>query len=213
MENFEAKFWLCKIGFAITLSMKISNEILFVYYTEKTNFFFFSMELDPKKSIPAFYAGRSIFITGATGFMGKALIEKLLRSCPNVGNIFLLMRPKKNISIDDRLRKMLTSPVSFLRLFINYLQFRHYLTIRSRSVDDNFFIFFTIGYIKVTFKKQRPNRFYSVSEIWSNFLLRNIKFFKSENLFTLRLGTNFFFFFLIWCFWNNKLFHISQMHA
>lgn len=57
--------------------------------------------------IPSFYAGRSIFITGATGFLGKVLIEKLLRSCPNVAEIFVLIRPKKGLSVSDRLKKML----------------------------------------------------------------------------------------------------------
>ncbi|XP_014478672.1 PREDICTED: fatty acyl-CoA reductase 1-like isoform X2 [Dinoponera quadriceps] len=59
--------------------------------------------------IPAFFAGRSIFITGATGFIGKALIEKLLRSCPDVVEIFLLMRPKKRIGANDRLKQMLNN--------------------------------------------------------------------------------------------------------
>ena len=67
--------------------------------------------MDPAHSIPQFYAGRSIFITGATGFMGKVLIEKLLRSCPDIQDIFLLMRPKKGTSIDDRLRKLIALPV------------------------------------------------------------------------------------------------------
>lgn len=66
---------------------------------------------DPKSSIPDFYAGRSIFITGGTGFMGKVLVEKLLWSCPDIEEIFLLMRPKKGMHIDDRLRKMLSLPV------------------------------------------------------------------------------------------------------
>ncbi|XP_033224121.1 putative fatty acyl-CoA reductase CG5065 [Belonocnema kinseyi] len=66
--------------------------------------------VDPAQSIPAFYSGRSIFITGATGFMGKVLIEKLLRSCPDIQEIFLLMRPKKGLSIDDRLRKLIALP-------------------------------------------------------------------------------------------------------
>lgn len=32
--------------------------------------------------ISRFFDGKSIFITGATGFIGKQIIEKLLRSCP-----------------------------------------------------------------------------------------------------------------------------------
>ncbi|KAL0103265.1 hypothetical protein PUN28_017515 [Cardiocondyla obscurior] len=62
-------------------------------------------------SIPEFYAGQSIFLTGATGFLGKVLIEKVLRSCPDVGEIFLLIRPKKGMSIDDRLKNMLKLPL------------------------------------------------------------------------------------------------------
>ncbi|XP_034947439.1 fatty acyl-CoA reductase 1-like [Chelonus insularis] len=65
-------------------------------------------KIDPTLSIPAFFAGRSIFITGSTGFMGKILVEKLLRSCPDIREIFLLLRPKKGMSIDDRLRKMIS---------------------------------------------------------------------------------------------------------
>ncbi|XP_011147424.1 fatty acyl-CoA reductase 1 isoform X4 [Harpegnathos saltator] len=59
--------------------------------------------------IQAFFAGRSIFITGATGFMGKVLIEKLLRSCPDIAKLYLLMRPKKGNGINDRLKKLLNN--------------------------------------------------------------------------------------------------------
>ncbi|XP_015116093.1 putative fatty acyl-CoA reductase CG5065 [Diachasma alloeum] len=68
-------------------------------------------KIDPNNSIPAFYAGKSVFITGATGFMGKILVEKLLRSCPEVREIFVLLRPKKGFGVDDRLRKLLSLPV------------------------------------------------------------------------------------------------------
>ncbi|KAL2712562.1 LOW QUALITY PROTEIN: fatty acyl-CoA reductase 1-like isoform X2 [Vespula squamosa] len=63
------------------------------------------------ENIAEFYAGKSIFITGGTGFLGKVLIEKILRSCPNIKELFILMRPKKNMSIEDRLQKLFTLPL------------------------------------------------------------------------------------------------------
>lgn len=41
--------------------------------------------------------------------MGKALIEKLLRSCPELGKIYVLLRPKKGIPIEQRLEDQLNS--------------------------------------------------------------------------------------------------------
>ncbi|KAL6446597.1 hypothetical protein ACFW04_001245 [Cataglyphis niger] len=67
--------------------------------------------IDAAKSIPTFYAGQSIFLTGATGFLGKVFIEKILRCCPNIGEIFILMRPKKGLSLNERLEKMLNLPI------------------------------------------------------------------------------------------------------
>uniref|UniRef100_A0A1A9X2G9 Fatty acyl-CoA reductase n=1 Tax=Glossina brevipalpis TaxID=37001 RepID=A0A1A9X2G9_9MUSC len=61
--------------------------------------------------IPQFYAGRSVFITGGTGFMGKVLVEKLLRSCPDIKNIYLLIRPKRGQDVSDRLGEMLNAPL------------------------------------------------------------------------------------------------------
>lgn len=69
-------------------------------------------KVDVESSIPAFYAGKSVFITGGTGFMGKILVEKLLWSCPDIREIFLLMRPKKGVNINDRIKNMITLPVS-----------------------------------------------------------------------------------------------------
>jgi len=50
-----------------------------------------------------FYTNKSIFITGATGFLGKALVEKLLRSCYGLDKIYLLVRGKKGKSPMERL--------------------------------------------------------------------------------------------------------------
>ncbi|CRK97592.1 CLUMA_CG010977, isoform A [Clunio marinus] len=62
-------------------------------------------------SIPQFYDGRSIFITGGTGFMGKVLVEKLLRSCPGIKNIYLLIRPKRGQEINSRLSEIINGPL------------------------------------------------------------------------------------------------------
>lgn len=67
-----------------------------------------NMELTP---IQEFYKGRSVLITGATGFCGKSLLEKLLRSCADVGKIYLLVRPKKDVDISTRLTKLFDDPV------------------------------------------------------------------------------------------------------
>lgn len=46
-------------------------------------------------SIAEFYGEKSVLITGATGFMGKVLVEKLLRDCGRVKCIYILVRMKR----------------------------------------------------------------------------------------------------------------------
>ncbi|OAD61911.1 hypothetical protein WN48_07108 [Eufriesea mexicana] len=62
-------------------------------------------------SVKDFYRDRSIFVTGGTGFMGKVLVEKLLRSCPEIRNIYVLIRPKKGQDVQERLRELLNGPL------------------------------------------------------------------------------------------------------
>jgi hypothetical protein len=64
--------------------------------------------------VSEFYGGKTVFITGGTGFMGKVLLEKLLRSCPGVSKIYLLIRPKKGQDAHERLKLLLCSPVSHI---------------------------------------------------------------------------------------------------
>ncbi|XP_072948538.1 putative fatty acyl-CoA reductase CG5065 [Epargyreus clarus] len=65
----------------------------------------------PSISVAEYYAGKSIFITGATGFLGIVLVEKLLRSCPDLKTLYLLMRPKKGQSAEERLQEYINSVV------------------------------------------------------------------------------------------------------
>ncbi|XP_010544518.1 PREDICTED: fatty acyl-CoA reductase 6, chloroplastic-like [Tarenaya hassleriana] len=53
--------------------------------------------------ISGFMQGKSYFITGATGFLAKVFIEKLLRAAPETGKIFLLMKAKDQEATKKRL--------------------------------------------------------------------------------------------------------------
>ncbi len=63
-------------------------------------------------SVAEFYRHKDIFITGATGFLGKCLLEKLLRSVPDVGRIMILTRPKKGKTVKERVDAIMASKVS-----------------------------------------------------------------------------------------------------
>lgn len=57
-------------------------------------------------------AGKVIFMTGASGFLGKVLLEKIMRKTPDFKKIYLLMRPKKNKDGRQRLDEMFNLAVS-----------------------------------------------------------------------------------------------------
>uniref|UniRef100_A0A2K6RYA1 Fatty acyl-CoA reductase n=1 Tax=Saimiri boliviensis boliviensis TaxID=39432 RepID=A0A2K6RYA1_SAIBB len=59
--------------------------------------------------IAAFYGGKSILITGATGFMGKVLMEKLFRTSPDLKVIYILVRPKAGQTLQQRVFQILNS--------------------------------------------------------------------------------------------------------
>ncbi|XP_038219899.1 putative fatty acyl-CoA reductase CG5065 [Zerene cesonia] len=54
------------------------------------------------------FANTTVFITGGTGFMGKVLVEKLLRKCPDIRKIILFIRPKKGKTPKQRLEELLS---------------------------------------------------------------------------------------------------------
>lgn len=64
-----------------------------------------------KTEIQSFYVDKTIFITGASGFMGKVLLEKLLYCCSDLNKIYVLMRPKRGRSVESRLDDMFKLPV------------------------------------------------------------------------------------------------------
>ena len=77
-------------------------------------------------TIGSFYRDKTVFITGGTGFIGKIIIEKLLRyfkdfclahrqifliRCTDVGKIYMLIRAKKGVNPEDRLTALFKSPL------------------------------------------------------------------------------------------------------
>lgn len=61
--------------------------------------------------IAEYYAGKNIFITGATGFLGTVLIEALLSSTPKIGTIYLLIRDKYGSDTGERIKRLMSKQV------------------------------------------------------------------------------------------------------
>ncbi|GAM27335.1 hypothetical protein SAMD00019534_105100 [Acytostelium subglobosum LB1] len=51
--------------------------------------------------IPQFYAGKSLLITGCTGFVGKVLLEKIIRDLPLVEKVYIVIRGNAKDRFED----------------------------------------------------------------------------------------------------------------
>ncbi|KAK7355078.1 hypothetical protein VNO80_14323 [Phaseolus coccineus] len=60
--------------------------------------------LEDGTGIVKFLRGKKFFITGATGFLAKVFIEKILRTEPDVGKMYLLIKAKNKQAAMDRLQ-------------------------------------------------------------------------------------------------------------
>lgn len=57
------------------------------------------------------YRDGTVLVTGGTGFVGKALVEKLLRTCTEVRCVVVMIRAKRGLSSEQRLEKLKASSV------------------------------------------------------------------------------------------------------
>ena len=69
--------------------------------------------MDASRSMSSFYNDKVIFITGGSGFLGKVVIEKLLRCCPGVKKILMLLRTKKERTAEERIKSLFNIEVNF----------------------------------------------------------------------------------------------------
>src|SRR5918993_1430962 len=62
----------------------------------------------PQRTMPMLdeaYRGKAVLLTGGTGFLGTALVEKILRSLPSLGRLYLVVRPSRGKSAAERFEK------------------------------------------------------------------------------------------------------------
>ncbi|KAL3271475.1 hypothetical protein HHI36_021960 [Cryptolaemus montrouzieri] len=68
------------------------------------------VNVEAASEIVDIYEDATILITGSTGYLGKMFLEKLLRACPKVKKIYLLLRPKKGKEIAKRFEEIFEGP-------------------------------------------------------------------------------------------------------
>ena len=54
------------------------------------------------QTIPEFFHGKVVLIAGATGFLGQALVAKILTALPDVKRIYLLIRSQTGANGEKR---------------------------------------------------------------------------------------------------------------
>lgn len=57
------------------------------------------------------FAGKTIAVTGATGFLGSVVIRDLLRLCPTATHVYACIRPRPGAGIYARLQEVIERPI------------------------------------------------------------------------------------------------------
>lgn len=80
-----------------------------------------------ESKIVQFYKNKCILVTGATGFFGKLLVEKLLRTCPDLDTIYIVVRDKKGKDIHTRIDELYNDVVSNIYTYTTIEKASHLL--------------------------------------------------------------------------------------
>jgi len=80
-------------------------------------------------------AGRHILLIGGTGFIGKVWLAKVLKDLPEIGRLYLLIRPHRTTSAERRFDALLEESPVFEPLQERYgSNFRHYVRERVEVI-------------------------------------------------------------------------------
>jgi long-chain acyl-CoA synthetase len=84
------------------------------------------------------YRGKHVLLTGGSGFIGKVWLAMALEMLPDVGRIYLLVRPGAQLSARERFEGMVNSSPVFRRLHEKYgKRLSRYLSERLEVVDGD----------------------------------------------------------------------------
>ena len=62
------------------------------------------------------YRGKNVLLTGGTGFLGMALVEKILRSLPDLERLYLVVRASRDKNAAERFEKDVLGSAAFKKL-------------------------------------------------------------------------------------------------
>jgi len=68
-------------------------------------------------NVKEFYKDKIILITGCTGFIGKIILEKLIRTCSDFKTIYVMIRKRQGTTLDARMKKEIYDSYLFQHLF------------------------------------------------------------------------------------------------
>lgn len=95
------------------------------------------MQVKKKGSeIAQFFSGRKILITVGLGSLGKLLIEKLLRCCPNIETLYIFVRRKDRKNPHERVQQLIELPL-YEKLKKEQPDFLQKLTVIESDLDTS----------------------------------------------------------------------------
>jgi glycerol-3-phosphate O-acyltransferase/nucleoside-diphosphate-sugar epimerase len=84
------------------------------------------------------FSGKRVLLTGSTGFVGKVMLEKLLWALPGVDRVFILLRRKKGLTLEQRFKRELLGNACFDRLRSVYgLRYEEFMCAKIVPVEGD----------------------------------------------------------------------------